>query len=448
MTEGHFDDDALLAYLDDNDARAPLTAVAQHLERCDTDCRERLEWLSGFVKLLRDKEVHRFATGSGGPLTEHVDEARSRATKRAGDDAAGWSALRRLKDLPTEPWFAHAGGQELPGTAGLVRRMIAEARGEFDRHPKDAIAILDVADRVASAINDALELAEHRGVIAKERAEALRMLGRHRDALDALDTSEEFLSKLPAPAYDLAFVHWVRAAVLFYLTRYDEALSFARRAASVLRAHGDIERASQVRMIEANILCEKGDVEGAHRIFTRLLLFFGRGENREMVARLNANLAECEVRLDRQDVAYEYAEDAQRIYEELGYATEKVRVRWILGYALLRYGDSDEALEELRAASAAFAEIGMHDAVAGVGLDIAELHLAREEWSEAESLARTLANDFAVAAAPLHAARAFAYLREAARARSATVALLDYLRSYLADIAAGDDGVRFTPPAS
>lgn len=444
----HFEDDELLAYLDAG-GEPDLAGVRDHLDLCDRDCRERLEWLQGFADLLRDKAVHRFArAGSGAPANERLTEISAFAAQRSAEDVESAAAVRTLKALPTEPWFAHvdtaASGSS---TAGLVRRMLEEARAEFDRRPKVALQILTEAERVASTLTGTPNQAEHRGAVAKERAEALRMLGRHSEALAALDVAEGFLAQTPAPGYDLAFVDWVRASVLFYLTRYDDALLIARRAGRVFREHGDNERAQQVRVIEANILCERGDVAEAHRMFARLVIFFQRDGDRGMVARLNANLAECEVRLDRSNVAYEYADEAMRIYDQLGFQTEKVRVRWILGYALMRKGRPHEALSELQAAADGFLQWGMLDAASAVGLDIAELHLSRSEWLEAEQLSRQLANQFAAAEAPLHAARAFAYLREAAKARSATTQLVDYLRSYLAS-ATGDGSVRFEPPTN
>lgn len=448
MIGDHFEDDELLAYLDANSNEVDLPSIERHLEHCESDCRERLEWLGGFIGHLGDETIHRFAKrlSDGTPPPELVEDARLRGAQRTTEDARGASLLQAMKALPTESWFAHAAPSDPSTTAGLLRRMTGEAREEFDRRPRRALEILNAAEPLAQTFPDALDEAEHRGAIARERAEALRMLGRHREALQSLDAAEQFLAQLPAPTYDLAFVDWVRAAVLFYLTRYDEALFFARKAGRVFREHGDLPRAEQMRIIEANVLCEQGDIEGAHRMFTRLVLFFSRADDQETIARLNANLAECEVRLDRRDVAYEYAADAMRMYEALGLETERVRVRWILGHALMRQEQFDEALEELRAAADDFADLGMHDAVAGVGLDIVELHLAREDWALAEELARRLADNFAAAGAPLHTARAFAYLRDAVNARSASLDLLEYLRSYLAIASTEDMPVPFDPP--
>ena len=447
MIGDHYEDDELLAYIDEDLQAVDLSAVRRHLDVCEDDCRERMEWLTGFVDLLRDKAIHKYALrlGSGLPTDGHVNDARNLAARRETEDAESKRIVQALKEIPTDAWFAKIDTASGTGAAGLVRRLIDEARAQFDRRPKDSLEILAAAEELACTLPGGALQAEHRGGIAKERAEALRMLGRHTEALQSLDSAEHFVAHLPAPAIDLAFIDWVRGAVLFYLSRFAEAILFVRRAGRVFREHGDIARASQVRMIEANILCEQGDVETAHQIFSRLVLFFGRADSREMVARLNANLAECEVRLDHRDVAYEYAEEAMRIYEELGYETEKIRVRWILGHALMRRGQSGEALVELHAAAAEFSDLEMHDAVAEVGLDIVELHITRSEWLEAERLAKRLVNQFALSGAPLHTARAFAYLREAAKTRSATVELLEYLRSYLGSMA-NDGETTFEPP--
>lgn len=460
MTGEHYTDEQLLTYMDivdggEEDAgRVDVEAVRTHVElQACSDCLSRLQDLRGFANLLRDPAVHRsmppaisrpYAVArSEGPLVDLVQ----RSSRRADEDALAKVTFQSLQSLPVEHWSLNIPPEA--GSGGLVRELIRAARAEYDQAPRRALRLLDVAEDIARGLLYGDDQAEQRGLIAKTRAEALRMLGKHGAALESLELAEGLLSKLPASTYDLAFVDWVRAVVLFYLSRYNEALPVVRKAIATFREHGDLDNAERVRMIEATILCEQGDVETAHRMFSRLAIFFGRRDDREMVARLNANLAECEVRLDRRDVAYEYAEDAMRMYEELGYATEKVRVRWILGHALMRAGNPEEAVEELRSAATAFAGLGMSGEEASVGLDLAELYLSIGEWNEAATLARDLADRFTVARAPVHRARAFAYLYEAVNSRPETgelVALLNYLRSYLGLADADDEPVPFHPP--
>lgn len=445
MIGEHCSDEDLLAYLDGD---GETVDIRQHVEAGCDDCSSRLEMLREFTELLRDRTIHLFASGGHHrPRQADVFDLQTLTTRRMEEDAAAESMLNSLQAVSADEWLVKLPTR--PRSAGFVRALIRRARAEYDRLPRRALRILTVADEVAAGLEAHHDVFEQRGVIAKTRAEALRMLGQHTRALELLDHAEAFLQQLPAPAYDLAFVDWVRAGVLFSTSRYAEALEVAQRAAKVFREFGDVESAEKLRMIQATILCEQGDVETAHRLFVRLLLFFGRRNDRDMIARLNANLAECEVRLDRADVAYEYAADAMRMYEELGYETEKVRIRWILGHALMRAGETHQALAELREASEEFERLGMTTDVALIGLDIAELHLSRGEWHDAEELTRGLATRFAAALAPIHTTRAFAYLREAVEANPQAKPLrelVDYLRSYLTVADVDDEPVPFDPP--
>jgi tetratricopeptide (TPR) repeat protein len=462
VTAEHYTDEQLLTYMDVVDGREEhageidVETVRKHVElgAC-SDCLWRLEDLRRFADLLGDPTVHSYIPAamprpySGVSSDRQLVDLLHRSSRRTEEDARAKITFQSLQSLPVERWLLNLPPEARSG--GLVRELIAAARAEYDREPRRALRLLDVAEDIARGLLLGDDQVEQLGLIAKTRAEALRMLGKHMAALEKLDLAEGLLGQLPASAYDLAFVDWGRAVVLFSLSRYGEALAVARRAIATFREYGDRDNAERVRMIEATILCEQGDVETAHRMFSRLVIFFGRRDDREMLARLNANLAECEVRLDRRDVAYEYAEDAMRMYGELGFATEQVRVHWILGHALMRAGNAEEAVEELRGAAAAFADLGMSGEEAAVGLDLAELYLSLGEWNEAETLARDLAGRFTVAGAPVHRARAFAYLQEAVASRpeaAELVELLKYLRSYLAAADVDDEPVPFHPPGA
>jgi tetratricopeptide (TPR) repeat protein len=280
-------------------------------------------------------------------------------------------------------------------------------------------------------------------MIEKERSNALRLLGRYPEALAALDAAEGFLKYLPAPAYDQNFVDWNRATVLFYMTRYAEALPLSMLVVDTFRRLGEADYAQQSRILVANIFCEQGNVLGAHAMYREVLSYFDAQRNRELVAQLNANLAECEVRLDHPDEALRFAGEAMRGYEGLGKRTEVVRLRWILGYQLLRRDHLVAALDVLEGASEEFESLGMVAEAGGVGLDIVEIHMRQEKWDLAAQLGEHLIKVFTASEAPVHQVQAVTYLRESVEARRATVELLDYVRFY---VKSDDQDLFFEPP--
>jgi tetratricopeptide (TPR) repeat protein len=325
-----------------------------------------------------------------------------------------------------------------------VRQLIAEARADYERKPERALAVLDVAATVTNGLRDMFALAAQRATVGRERANALRVLGRHREALEELEWAERFLRHLPAHAGDLALVDWTRSAVLLHLSRYDEALDAARRAMAVLDETGDAARLQQMRVIEAGILYEQGHVDLAIETYEQLAGFFAGSGDRLTRARIEANLAECRMRLGAWSEMRQHATTALVIFAGLGNETEQVRVRWTLAHALLRQGRIAEALASLYELEAAFTLLGMRGEAAGVLLDIVEAYLLRGAWDDAVATATRAASVFTMMEAPVHVAHACSYLRDAVASRNANVALVRYVRDY---VSRGDAGTKFEPPS-
>jgi tetratricopeptide (TPR) repeat protein len=447
VSGNHYEDFELLAYDEANSHVVDLSIIATHLSSC-TECTARLTNVRQFMTLLADKSIHALAARPARrPLGRHLQDAATRVLRATSDDRQTEPTFADLLARPIETWTAYLQAHPSLQTAGIVRRLVAEAREEFDRRADHALLILDVAAEVARTFTDADARAEHHASVEKERANALRMLGRYSEAFDALDAAEGLLASLPSPAYDLTFVRWGRATLLFYATRYAESLPLAHDVVRAFLKFGETEYARQAEVLVANILCEQGNVANAHAMYSRLLSYF-TSRDTELVARLHANLAECEVRLDHPDAARSFAAEAMRGYDRLNKPSEKIRVRWTLGYLLLRQQYITDAREELQHAIAEFESLGMVATAGTAGLDLAELHILQQEWDDAERLARRLVALFTEADAPLHTTRALAFLRDATASRTATVDLLDYLRSYLEHGRADDPFAPPEPPAT
>lgn len=443
MNGEHYEDYELLAWLDGSSDVVDLESVSAHLLACSR-CEAELDELRNLIALVGERDVHLHSKRRHRSARQKdIQSFVSSVILRHQEDDRAEPAFLDLMVRPVETWAEYLSEHREKATAALVRRCIEEARREFDQRPKQALRILDVAGNIASALPDFDELTEQCGNIAKERANVFRMLGSYPEALESLDYAERFLSRLACPEYDVTFVRWARASVLFYMARYAEAVHSVEEVIDRFEHFGAGACANQARVLLANINCEQGKVHEARDMYLSLLRYFERKGDADLVARLNANLSECEVRLDHHDAARAYAARAMHGYEVLGKPVERIRVRWILGYQTFRQGHHEIALDELTWACAAFEALGMLTAAGSVGLDMTELHLAREEWKEAEQLARYLVNIFSTAAASVHLAQAFGYLRDAVERQIATVALIDYLRSY---VDKDDAEVPFLPP--
>jgi tetratricopeptide (TPR) repeat protein len=441
VTDDHYDDAELLAYAE-RQAGLP-EGVERHVENC-RQCMKRVRSLRTFTAILQDTNVHAFSRRFRNGRCE-IDELVSLAGGRVSIDSEADAAFDVLNCLAPEQWMSWLTGHPPARTRGLVERFIAEARRALNDLPERALQLLDLAVNVANSLGDVFDIAECRGNIEVQRASALRHLGQYHAALEATEAAGRFLGHLPAPTFDLAFVGWARANVLFSMTRYTEALSLIRDVERTFLSFGDPYHSARSRLLEANILCEQGDIQAAECIYGDLLRYFENDEDQEMVAWLTQNLADCAVRRDDAVTAQSLSRNASALFSALGRPSEVTRLRWSVGHLLLRQEKFDAALWELRFAAADFEQRGMITSMGEVCLDVVEIHLKLGEWEEARELAQHLASVFLKAGAPLHLAQAYAALRTAVEGRSATIELIDYLRTYVTAIE--DDGRPFAPPA-
>lgn len=441
MTTRHYDDAELLAYAERQTDLAE--GLERHLEKCP-QCMERVRSLRTFCGLLKGTDVQAFSRRFRNGRRE-IDELASLATGRVSTDHQADAVFELLSHLTFKDWGSWLAEHPSARTRGLVERFIAEARRSLNDRPDYALQLLDLAVEVANALHDVFDLAECRGNIEVQRASALRHLGQYPAALDAADAAERFLGHLPASTFDLAFVAWARANVLFSMTRYTEALALIRDVERTFLSFGDPYHAARSRLLQANILCDQGDTLGAESMYRDLLRFFETDDDQEMIAWLTQNLADCAVRRDDVATAQSFARRATALFAALGRPSEVTRLRWSIGHLLLRQEQFDAALWELRSAAADFEQRGMITSMGEVCLDIVEIHLRLDEWDEARDLAARLTGVFLKADAPQHHAQAYAALRTAVEKRSATIELVDYLRTYIA--APEDDARPFAPPA-
>jgi len=431
----HFRTDELLAFLGDDGNLVDLAEVRKHLPLCD-DCRARFEELKAWHASLSDRTLWALRTDAVEPHGIVVLSARAAAEDAAADDFIATLPAERV-----DTWKATCAAPE-HRTAGLVRKLIREARARYARIPTDSLTILDVALEIAESLTPRTLHLE--GELWKERGNALRHLGRYREALRALDKAESAYGKVPVAEFDRAFVIWARATVYWAMKRFDDARALASRAEETFREYHDEIHAAQVQLLEGGVRFDEGDIVGARAVFETVLPAIERFEDEETLARLFANLCTCEIRLGDVSHARAHGVRAAALFACLRMDTEALRLFWSVAEAMAEASNRDVALEQLRETAAQFASVGMLGVAADVSLDTLRLLLDDGRYDEAARLAALLAARFRQEEVAIDAAHAFAYFQEAAAAQQATPALVDYLRHYLTARAEGDN-VRFEP---
>jgi tetratricopeptide (TPR) repeat protein len=438
----HYTTADLLAYLDENEDVVNIAEVAAAVASCTT-CAGRLRELQGLGRLIADRgtwsEVDAPPTQPPSVMDILMDVDRIGREKRSAE-----RDFATLIAEPVETWAAYFAAYPDSATESLARRVMDAAVTELDRQPAYALALLDAADSIAGRVNDQHGQLECRSEVWKNSANALRMLGRYEEALDATVTAERFAEEVPTGAFILAQIVYTRGTVLFKMGRFADTIAAARDASHRFAEYDDVKRVIHARNLEAIALTEQGEIAESLRVYLLLAQQLQQLDDPQMMARVTENIAVSHRRLGNYDEARAYAVAAQERYRELGADSEIIRVEWTLGLIDLLVGETESGLARLRGAAAAFEGLGMLADAGFVKLAMTEELLRLEEWDDAGVMAGEAAETFASAGAKLHLSTALSFLREAVEGRSATLELVRYVREY---VTADEEGRSFEPPS-
>ncbi len=227
MTE-HLDIGTLHAYID-LELGVDRTAVADHLAVCEA-CRLLVARAEELPNLLRDRQTYEYLeTREAGPDRDALyDDIRREADRILEEGAAAEVFLAQLRDRPIDSWEGILMSRPEHQTRGMVQRILALVEIDLDRNPERALRLVYLSERIAQMLDDVSARATL-GDVWKHRANALRHLGRYAEALDAVELAETSYSLLLAGDFDLAQALYTRAAILFKMTRYSDAVAVSSR---------------------------------------------------------------------------------------------------------------------------------------------------------------------------------------------------------------------------
>jgi tetratricopeptide (TPR) repeat protein len=430
----HYTEDELELYSIDPAATPDRAALESHLDECE-QCRGLLAFIEKIDAALREKlpwilsEEFRNQPTRPAPdelfrLAETID--RERAEARA--------LLPPLLQSPLAFRRAALEKQTALHTSGLVQVLSDTASGLHERQPQFALALADTAISIALTLarRGALRSLGALGVAWKERANALRLLGRFKDADEALTRAEEAFRKDPGTtAHDLATVWFGRATVYMKSERLQEAGELAAAAARNFLEFGDTARYLNALLVRGSVLYLRGDHAAAASVFEEIAAKARERRDRALLARALQNAAASYAEIRQYAQARRYDIEALAIYDELGLETEKVRTGWTLGSIAVAAGDLDEGIRQLDRARGEFEALGLTNDAALARLEMGEALLLADRPEELRELLRDVVMHFTSEGMMRNARIAIAHLHEALAANRVTPELVRQVRVYL-----------------
>ena len=344
-------------------------------------------------------------------------------TVAAMDETALSQWLRHIRETPRA--HTEEATRDLTDTAellldilpGRAERLYCAAIGLTETLPPNSPALLVTALRAYAE---------------KGRANALRMLGRYREALDVLVDAEQHFLDARYCTIDVGNTRYTRATILWKMEKWKSAVQAAMQARRIFEAEHDPAGALRAGIVEGAILADEGQLDAAKAVFVDLRKRLEARGDRETLARVWMNLAAVDLRRGDAFATRHWLSRAARAFRDLHLATEVIRTRWCGGKLAFLEKHPLDGFRLLRAAMREFEGIGMRLEAGFVGLDLLE-ELVRDPAAaaEAEDLARRLADLFLAAGVAVSGAKALAYLRETVANRTATPPLVGYVKTYV-----------------
>jgi tetratricopeptide (TPR) repeat protein len=371
-----------------------------------------------------------FAAASRRPdparVAEFAETARRLQQERATSEDIVSGALR---DTPRAAW-PHLHERSELQTSGVLERLGYEIERRRSTDPREALAIAELATRIADAITDdaypAIIIAQLRAHAWKDRCQALSYLGRYDEALIALDRAEAQFDAFGTLAHDRAMVRFCRATLLQHLRRFDEAQAILDECSRVFRSYGDTQTYVKCTLAIGNLLVRRGDYRGAREVLTPLV-----NEDSMIAPQARIALGWCAIHLGATAEAIELFDEAVSGCRRFGRELEAVRAAYGAGSAMLRLHRFDDAIATLRSTREMFLARGFVEEGGLSGLGIVEAQLVLGQVAAARKLAAVLVREFTEANLNRRAVAALAYLNDAIAASNATPEIVRDVRTYV-----------------
>ena len=428
----HYTEDELSAYALRPEGIDDRESVEQHVAACG-DCRDTLDVIEAFDSALHDPlpwEVAASAPVRGEAPPALLDQARAIAAA----DAHARNLITPLVDSAIR--FRQARIDEDPRFFNLavIRVLCKVANSMHERQPQFGLVIADAALSITSKLPEEMQArsAWYSGTAWKERANALRYLGRFKDALEALDRAEEaFQSDDHVEPFDLAIVAYVKATLYCQIERFDDAVIFARSAAATFHVYGDTRRYLSALLAEAVGYYSVDRDREAVSLLERVVTLARSSGETGILGRALANAANCYARLQQHAKATAYYANAIEVIDGLDLPTESARLLWAMAALEVEQGDYEEGLAGLERSRTELSHLGMANDSALATLDLVAGLLAAEQPDRVPELCRVVSVTFSSEGMMRSAKKALAYLNEAVTSGGATPEAVRHVRAFL-----------------
>ena len=340
---------------------------------------------------------------------------------------------RFLRETPRNDILALVAHPQLQNI-GVLDRLATIVGLQLTREPQYALTLAQLAVALSDELPvDAYPIvirAQARAVARKELGKTLSFLGRHEESVEVFEDAQVEIDEHGTLAHDRAIIRLNLAITYLDMARYAEARPLLVECKEVFRDHGDAKLYVLSAFYEGIHLQRQHLYREARETYL-LLMVSNTDIPSDTLAALYQAIGCCSIELEDYESAEENLFMASKRHNANGRPLEAVRVEFARGRLLIRKGLPDQGIKHLRPVRHQFLKHSLAEEAGICGLDMVEgmLHLGLNQ--QAESLSRTIVNEFLAASLNARAITALGYLAEAIAANKATPKHAVQVREYV-----------------
>lgn len=288
--------------------------------------------------------------------------------------------LEELDRAPHDLQIAQVEREERFSSPSLAQIFIERSHAARYADPEAMLHWAQVARSIATrcapeSLGSAAKLSDLRARAWSQHGNALRLVGRLREAEEAMITAQGYLRTGTGDPALKAKLCEQFASLHTHQRRFDAAIETLNEAAEIYRQLGETHALARTLVQEAIATLYAGEAESAVSLLNRAIPLIDHEVDPHLLLAACHNLVRCYIDLDRPEQALSIYSETRTLYREFNDSLILLKAGWQEGQILRDLGHLRAAESALLRAQSGFMEQGLMYEVALVCLDLAALYV-------------------------------------------------------------------------
>ena len=348
--------------------------------------------------------------------------------------------LEELDRAPHDLQMVQVENEERFSSPSLAQILIERSHAARYADPEAMLHWAQVARSIATrcapeSLGSTAKLSDLRARAWSQHGNSLRLVGRLREAEEAMVTAQGYLrTGTGDPALKAKLCEQI-ASLYTHQRRFDVAIETLNEAAEIYRQLGETHALARTLVQEAIATLYAGEAESAVSVLNRAIPLIDHEVDPHLLLAACHNLVRCYIDLDRPEQALSIYSETRTLYREFNDSLILLKAGWQEGQILRDLGHLRAAESALLRAQSGFMEQGLMYEVALVCLDLAALYVKLKAVEDLKQMVTTTVPIFRALGVDREALASLLQLQQVADQEQLALDLIRFLNARIEPLA-------------